>query len=268
MKRDIRIGDKTRTIISDDQYLERMPDTFEPEMTALFKALVQPDMVVADVGANIGMTGLLFSDLARKTFAFEPAPSTFALLRDNIAAGGADNVEVHNLGMGDAPATQTITFAPNNRSGGFVSDTTKLAGGHTTETIQVETLDGFFFDRPGERPDFIKLDVEGFEPRVLRGAGALIAAKKPTVVLELNHFCLNVLHRVSLPDFLDQLRALFPILLAVDTDNSRLAGLHNPDIAYMVMNQHVNRFRFPNIVAGFDPEIGPRLNALVENRQA
>lgn len=265
MKRDITIGGKIRTITLDDKYLQHMPDDFEPEMTALFSAVVQPDMVVADVDANIGMTALLFSGLARKVFAFEPAPSTFALMQGNLAANTVDNVEPHNIGMGDRRESQTITFAPSNRSGGFVSDTTKLAAGHQTETIEIDTLDAFFFNRPeAERPDFIKMDVQGFEPRVLRGAGALITNRKPTVVLELNHFCLNVPHRVALPDFIDQMRRLFPILLAVDTDNKRQANLHDPDQAYMVMNLHVTQFRFPNIVCGFDPEIRPRMNKLVD----
>lgn len=262
VQRSISIGGIHRTVSSDDQYLAQMPEAFEPEMTAIFQALIQPDMVVADVGANIGMTSMLFSQLARKTFAFEPAPSTFALLRSNLDRNEITNVQAHNLGMGDQPERQTITFAPSNRSGGFVSDTLTLAAGHVTETIEIDTLDRFFQDNT-EQPDFIKMDVEGFEPRVLRGAGALLAAKKPTVVLELNHFCLNVMHRVTVPDFLDQLAAIFPVLLAVERDNSGMANLHNSDQRYRVMNLHVTKFRFPNIVAGFDPQIAAHMNTVI-----
>lgn len=262
MRRSISIGGTPRSITSDDQYLAQMQDPFEPEMTAIFQALVQQDMVVADVGANIGMTAMLFSQLARKTFAFEPAPSTFALLRANLDSNKITGVEAHNLGMGDHPGSQTITFAPSNRSGGFVSDTLKLEAGHTTETIEVDTLDRFFWNR-ADQPDFIKMDVEGFEPRVLRGGSALLAAKKPTVVLELNHFCLNIMHRVTVPDFLDQLAAIFPVLFAIERDNSAMSDLHNPDQRYRVMNLHVTKFRFPNIVAGFDPQIKARMNTVI-----
>jgi len=266
MKRKIEIGGKTHEVESDDQYLANMGDAFEPHMTALFSALIEPHMVVADVGANIGMTALLFSDLSKKVHAFEAAPSTYGILRRNVA--GCANVTAINKGMGDRTEEKTLTFSNRNRSGGFVSDTLTLGSkGYTTEVIQLDTIDGFFFDTP-KRPDFIKIDVEGFEPRVLRGAQALIARHKPTVVLELNHFCLNVMQRMSLPDFFDQLRAMFPVLLAMDTGNEQLADLHNPDAAYLVMHRHTTRFRFPNIVAGFSDQIAPRLQAIVKSKNA
>lgn len=261
MKRTIKIGDTLRDVSSDDKYLANMGGEFEPDMTRLFKALIKPEMVVADIGANIGMTALLFSDLARHVFAFEPGRSIFDILSGNVA--GIDNIEAVNIGMGDACSDQTLTFMKANRSGGWVGESIKLENpDYTTETIRIETLDSFFED-PEFQPDFIKMDVEGFEPSVLRGAHALLARQKPTVVLELNHFCLNVVHRVTLPDFMDQLRALFPVLLAVDTGNTRLANLHDPDAAYLVMHDHATKFAFPNIVAGFDDALHQQLQNLV-----
>ena len=231
-----------------------MGPAFEPQMVALFRALIRPDMVIADVGANIGMTAILFSTLARQVYSFEPSPSTFALLRQNVAVAGARNVECVNIGLGEVPQRKTITFQTQNRSGGFVSDNIRPDLGYTTEDIDIGTLDSFFYTgRP--RPDFIKMDVEGFEPKVIRGARTLIDAQKPTVVLELNHFCLNVFQRVTIPDFLDLLKDIFPIVIAVDTDNRQLADVHHPDTAYSVMHAHVTQFRFPNVVCGFDPAI-------------
>lgn len=264
MKRTIQVGDTPREITSDDKYLINMGSVFEPEMTAVFKALIKPEMVVADVGGNIGMTALLFSDLAKHVYAFEPGRSTFEIMKGNVA--GVPNIEPVNIGMGERRENQTLTFAKTNRSGGFVSNAIKVENqGHITEDVQIETLDNFFFDRQ-RRPDFIKMDVEGFEPAVLRGASALIAHKKPTVVLELNHFCLNVMQRVTLPDFFDQLRRLFPVLLAVDTDNTRLANLHVPDTAYMVMHNHATNFSFPNIVGGFSDDIHRQMQTVVSQK--
>jgi len=261
MKRNIKVGNTLREITSDDTYLTHVGDVFEPDMTAVFRALIDPQMTVADVGGNIGMTALLFSELARHVYAFEPGRSTFGILRGNT--DGIANIEPVNIGMGERCENQTLTFATSNRSGGFVSNDIKLSNAsHTTEEIRIETLDSFFFNRP-VRPDFIKMDVEGFEPAVLRGAHALIAQQKPTVVLELNHFCLNVMQRVSLPDFFDQLRALFPVLLAVDTGNTRLANLHESEAAYMVMHNHATRFAFPNIVAGFSDGIHRKMQDVV-----
>ncbi len=251
MKREIRVGAQSYVFESDDNYFARVPDTFEPHMVRLFRALVQPKMVVADVGANIGMTAVLFSQLCRSVYAFEPGLSTYDFLSRNIASAARTNVETVNIGLGDHACDLTLTFAETNRSGGFVSSSIRPEAGHCTEVIRIETLDGFFSgDRP--RPDFIKIDVEGFEPNVIRGGQRLLAEHKPVVVLEMNHFCLNVLQRVTLPDFMDLLRATFPVVIAVDSDNQRMGNLHEPDAAYAVMHAHVTKFRYPNVVCGFD----------------
>jgi hypothetical protein len=88
---------------------------------------------------------------------------------------------------------------------------------------------------------------------------------RPIVVLEMNHFCLNVLQRITIPDFLDYMRSVFPYLYAVESDNTIIADLHVPDTAYMVMHEHVVKFRFPNLVCGFDSNLRKKLDIL-ENK--
>jgi len=70
------------------------------------------------------------------------------------------------------------------------------------------------------------------------------------VVLELNHWCLNAFQRTSIPDFLDLLRSMFPILLAVDGSN--YMDLHDTSESYIVMYNHILHMRFPNILAAFE----------------
>ena len=168
MEKTINIGEKPYHLTSDDNYLDAMGDDFEPHMVQLFKSLVKPNDVVADVGANIGMTAILFSGLAKKVFAFEPSPSTFEILKTNLSRAQATNVEALNLGLGERSEKLTITFAKNNRSGGFISDKIKPVEGHVTETIQIESLDDFFSQNV-DPLNFIKIDVEGFEGNVIRG---------------------------------------------------------------------------------------------------
>lgn len=86
--------------------------------------------------------------------------------------------------------------------------------------------------------------------------------QKPIVVMEMNHFCLDVLQRITIPDFLDFMRSVFPQLYAVDTDNSTIVDLHVPDKAYMVMHEHVVKHRFPNIVGGFYQNIKSKLDQI------
>nr|VFK56567.1 MAG: methyltransferase, FkbM family [Candidatus Kentron sp. TC] len=234
-------------------------------MVRLFRALIAPDDVVADIGANIGLTAILFSALAKHVHAFEPSPSTFEILDGNLARAGATNAEAINLGLGDKTESQTITFAKNNRSGGYVSSKIRPEAGHITEKIRIETLDGYFADKQ-LIPNFLKIDVEGFERNVLEGGTEFLRKYKPIVVLEMNHFCLDVLQRITIPDFLDFLRSIFPNLYAVDTDNVTIVDLHVPDDAYFVMHEHVVQHRFPNLVGAFSREIEPKLKKLATKR--
>lgn len=264
MEKNIKIGDAIYSVSSDDNYLDAMGVVFEPHMVQLFRALIGPGDVVADIGANIGLTAILFSTLASKVYAFEPSPSTYRILADNLARSGVGNVEEINLGLGQKEESLTITFAKNNRSGGYVSDKIRPETGHVTEEIQIDTLDHYFADKESP-PHFLKIDVEGFEQNVIKGGGEFLQKNKPTVVMEMNHFCLDVLQRITIPDFLDFMRSAFPYLYAVDTDNLTIVDLHVPDAAYMVMHEHVVKHRFPNLVGGFDPKIKSKLDELANS---
>ena len=261
MEKNIKIGENIYCISSDDGYLDAMGVNFEPYMVDLFRTLINPDDVIADIGANIGLTAILFSSLARKVFAFEPSPSTYRILTNNLDLAAARNVEPINIGLGDKAESLTITFANNNRSGGYVSQKIRPDTGHVTEKIQVDTLDNLFASG-GFSPNFLKIDVEGFELNVIKGGGRILRENKPTVVMEMNHFCLDVLQRVTIPDFLDFMRSVFPHLYAIDTDNATIADLHDPDRAYFVMHEHVVHHRFPNLVGGFDKAIKAKLESL------
>lgn len=258
--KNILIGSKSYWVASDDQYIESVGNDFEPHMVQLFKTLIKPDDVVADIGANIGLTTLLFSDLAKYVYAFEACSSTYDILQKNLKSNNIQNVQGINFGIGQKSETLTITFATNNRSGGFVSNKIQPMKGHTTEDINIKTLDDFFTEIPP--PNFIKIDVEGFEQNVVRGGSSLLETYRPTVVMEMNHFCLDVLQRITVPDFLDFMRSVFPFLYAIDGDNETVVDLHIPEQAYFVMHEHVVRHRFPNIVGGWSKEINLRLKRL------
>jgi hypothetical protein len=56
MQKNIKIGDAVFNVMSDDNYLEAMGNEFEPHMVKIFRALIGPNDVVADIGANFGLT--------------------------------------------------------------------------------------------------------------------------------------------------------------------------------------------------------------------
>lgn len=251
---DTMIGARSFTLASDDNYLQHIGAQFEPNLVQLFSKLVRAGDVVLDIGANIGCTSLLFGQIARQVYSFEPSPSTFAFLKKNVDAGGLDNIAPVNLGLGNVAGEFELTFAADNRSGGFVSNQISASGGHNVERIVVAAGDAWIAQAGIGQVDFIKIDVEGFERNVIEGLAGTIASIRPVVVLELNHWCLNVFQRTSVPDFFDFLRSVFPVLYAVDGPED-VRNLHDTDQAYHVMYHHVvNNFRYANLVGGFDPE--------------
>jgi len=259
----IKIGQQYFKVVSDDNYLDAMGCVYEPHMVELYETLIGPDDTVLDVGANIGLTAILFSRIAKKVVCFEPSPSTFDYLQRNLQKAQADNVRLFNIGLGRRKEETTITFSKNNRSGGFVSDMFNIEQDHVTERIIIDTLDNVLAANNIAKVDFIKIDVEGFEYEVIQGATNTLKSSNPVIVLEMNHFCLNVFRRINIQDFIYSLRAVFPYLWAIDTDNSSIMDLHNQTETYAVMHEHIGHNRYPNLVAGFDSEIGARLNGMM-----
>lgn len=249
---EVSIGEKQYQISSDDAYLKHIGGDFEPEMVQLFRCFISDDDIVLDIGANIGFTAILFGDLAQAVHAFEPSPTTFAFLQKNVERSGLENISCHNMGLGAEAGEFTLTFKADNRSGGFVSDQTETGGGFVNETIVVRALDEVVesLELPGM--DFIKMDVEGFEGSVIRGAQQTLSTYQPAVVLELNHWCLNAFQRTSVPDFFDQLRATFPILYAIDGDS--YLDLYDEGESFTVMYYHILHGRFHNIIGAFAKE--------------
>jgi len=258
MEKKVRIDDAEYIVTSDDLYLENTGINFEPHMIAIIKKLITEGDVIADVGANIGLTSILFSHLGSKVISFEPSPSTYSILCENIRRNDLRNVTPVNIGLGDVESVTTLTFSANNRSSGFISDICRPETGHITENVKIMRLDDIWYGF-ADRLDFIKIDVEGFERNVIKGALNLLMQYKPIVVLELNHFCLNAFRRITIPEFFDFLRSIFPALYAVDVDNVSVKDLHVNDECYDVMCEHLVRFRYPTIVAGFDNRIKNKL---------
>ena len=248
----VLIGHKTYKIASDDDYLNHIKDGFELNTVALFKTLVRSSDVVFDIGANIGCTSILFAENCHAVYSFEPSPTTFSFLKRNISSANLCNVTPINIALGSIACESELTFAPSNRSGGFVSDKTKASNGHTVEKIKIERADDVAKSLELYALDFMKIDVEGFEKSVIEGAEAIIDRFKPTVTLELNHWCLNAFQRITIPDFFDFLAARFPILLAVE--GNTYLDLHNQSDRYHVMYNHIIHFKYMNLIASFSED--------------
>jgi FkbM family methyltransferase len=143
--------------------------------------LVQRTDVCWDIGANAGMYTVALSKLARKVIAFEPVPHNFSTLQQATKLAGLPNVELHRMAISDQRGRARFSVPVDQGFyGGYY-----MAGFHEQGELEVEadTIDGLIA-KGFEEPDFIKCDVEGAEARVIRGAKALIARRRPIWLLE------------------------------------------------------------------------------------
>ncbi|GAA0306381.1 hypothetical protein GCM10009087_15390 [Sphingomonas oligophenolica] len=135
---------------------------------------------IIDIGANVGLVSLVlarrFGD--REVHAFEPNPTTFAALEANIARNRAQNVFCHRFALSDAEGVVLFHNDPVKR--GTASIATG-AGAHVQE-VPATTLDAFAASRGIDSIGLLKIDVEGFETLVLRGAQRVLNEIRPAAI--------------------------------------------------------------------------------------
>lgn len=182
-------------------YDQMRAGTFEvEETTILAKLLPQVDRFV-DIGANLGYYTCLARSLGTPVVAFEPQAQNLACLFDNLAANGWDSeVEVLPIALSQSPGVLTLYGA----SGPSASLVKNWAGysSRFKQMVPTSTLDNIVSARAQDEQYLIKIDVEGAEAQVLKGAIATMRRrKKPAWLIEI---CLNEFHPDgSNPDFLE-----------------------------------------------------------------
>jgi FkbM family methyltransferase len=135
----------------------------------------------ADVGANVGSYTILASGVVGCcTVAFEPDPITAAALERNISLNKiAERVELRRSAVGDQDGGARFSI-------GLDTQNHVVSGADATgRFVPMQTLDRALFDN-GHIPILIKIDVEGYEAEVLRGARAVLAASDLKGVLTEN----------------------------------------------------------------------------------
>lgn len=177
---------------SGGKVLRVIAGTYEVEHTEAFRKWIRPGDVVLDVGAHTGYYTLLASSLVGRTgsvWAFEPHPVNCGFLRRHIAINHIINSHVEETAITDR--SRSMSFESGRGSGtGRLSD-----GGHLT--VAATSIDEFCNARQ-IRPTAIKIDVEGAELDVLRGAATVLGTSRPTLFLsthgaEVHTRCLETL---------------------------------------------------------------------------
>jgi FkbM family methyltransferase len=149
-----------------------------------------PGCIILDVGAQFGLYSMLASrhiGADGRVFAFEPSPETVAVLRRHLTNNGMiDRVEIVQAAVGREEGEVTFYMAgthPSNTLAPTTVDPVKL----TPVTVKAVTVDGFCRQRQ-LKPTILKIDVEGWELQVLRGATEVIQNPTLTICVEMHPY--------------------------------------------------------------------------------
>jgi FkbM family methyltransferase len=153
--------------------------TYEPEESKLMKQNLRPGSVFFDIGAQAGYHTMYASSLvgpSGRVFAFEPAPVNLANLKEHLLMNRLTNAFVIEAAVSDANGASHFDCADSSVAG-HLSD----AGALTVRTI---SLDQEIDAGALPEPDYIKIDAEGAELKILKGARKLLRRKHPIISLE------------------------------------------------------------------------------------
>jgi FkbM family methyltransferase len=152
--------------------------TYEPKNVDAIQKTVQPDDVAYDVGAHVGYFSVLMGDIvgsSGKVIAFEPRGLNLAYLQKHVSVNNCQNIEIVSKALGDHSGHAKLETRTGSGTG-YVSET-------GNEEIEITSIDELVGSGALPAPTFLKIDVEGGEMAVLRGARNVIEKQRPRMIL-------------------------------------------------------------------------------------
>lgn len=177
------------------EYIAHYTGSYDSQMIEALISLFRPGFTVLDVGANIGFYAVPFAkrlkELEGELLCFEPVPTNFSRLKENLALNKADLAAVYPLALSDQPATLKMTLREDFSGGGATGNAAVLirdqADTHfRTVDVTATRLDDFVLNHGLDKIDFIKVDIEGHEDLFLEGAAHCLERFRPLILSEFN----------------------------------------------------------------------------------
>jgi FkbM family methyltransferase len=152
---------------------------WEPELTDVIWNSCRPDTVFVDVGANIGYFTVLAGASIRnggkgRVIAIEPNPDCLPLLQRNLIINWSMcPIDIHTVAAGEAPGEVWLAYPPERTANAHVSTPGQDVEGERRTRVRIEPLDAIVPEHLAV--DILKIDVEGHEISVFRGAEGVIS---------------------------------------------------------------------------------------------
>jgi len=181
--------DKKIWVPGDDDWHQWGADWEKIEIDEIMNHHISNWDVALDIGAHVGIWSMRLTEKFKRVYAFEPVPKHIECWKQNMQNFTNEHSEWENVStlntvaLGHENGTNTM-IVPNTTNTGRATFVEKLfIDKHNFPKIQVETktLDSYEFDQV----DFIKIDVESFEHKVLQGAENTIRKHKPIMYIEM-----------------------------------------------------------------------------------
>ncbi|MEO1922378.1 MAG: FkbM family methyltransferase [Sphingomonadaceae bacterium] len=137
-----------------------------------------------EIGANVGYFAVEAAHLRRdsRVYAFEPQSALTHAIEQSAKLNNLSNLTAYEVLVGDEDALRTLYLAPSSIHSSAVPDSGRDSV--STQSKQMVTLDRLVARRELRPPDFVKMDVEGSEALVFRGAAQTFRTHKPSIFLE------------------------------------------------------------------------------------
>ncbi len=162
---------------------------YDYDTTNAINRLCKEGMIALDIGANIGVYTFRMAKLVGKTgkvIAFEPMSWAFLKLKKNFELNNFHNITLEKLALTNKQKKENTFFKSSWSTDGVLKDIAQKK-----ELIEFTTLDEHLREKGINKVDFIKIDVDGYEYRVLQGAINTLKIFKPIIILELDNYTLR-----------------------------------------------------------------------------
>lgn len=149
-------------------------------------ALCQSNFNVIDIGSNIGWVALNFAKRSSSgtIIGFEPDPFNYSVCTNNVTLNSFDNLQVLPYGLGESAATVKMEVrTPDNRGGNRIAPIDAVG----SVNVEIKKLDTVEEVLSLSKIHLMKLDVEGYELKVLRGASQILQKHKPILFIEIDN---------------------------------------------------------------------------------